>query len=158
MPEDIATWAMSRREHSNRPPSSRVAFNKVIMKHGARLPLHPLVRGVLVNWGLAPSQLNPNAYKIMTGMPILWRRWFESDPSVEEVCHLYKPFSKKFEAGYFFLALWEKKKILMTNLSSSCEGWKDKNFWVGGNFDPFSSVEEAIPVSRNYNVPGKQIT
>ena len=74
---------------------------------------------------------------------------------MEEVCHLYKPFSKKSEAGYFFLAPWEKKKILMMNLSSSCEGWKDKNFWVGGNFDPFGSVEGARSVPRNYNVPCK---
>ena len=109
-----------------------VAFNKAIMKHEARLPLHYLVRGVLANWGFAPSQLNPNAYKIMAGMHILWRLRFGVDPSVEEVCHLYKPSSKKSEAGYFFMAPWEKKKILMTNLSSSCEGWKDRNFWVGG--------------------------
>ena len=91
----------------------------------------------------------------MAGMHILWRMWFEADPSVEEVCLLYKPSSKKFEVGYFFLAPWEKKKVLMTNLSSSYEGWKDKNFWVGGNLDPFSSVKGARPVPRNYNVPGK---
>ena len=77
------------------------------MKRGARLPLHLLVPGVLVHWGLAPSQLNPNAYKIMARMHILWRMWFETDPSVEEVCHLYKPSSKKSEAGYFFLVPWE---------------------------------------------------
>ena len=76
---------------------------------------------------------------------------------MEEVCHLYKPSSKKSEAGYFFLEPWEKKKILMTNLSSSCEGWKDKNFWVGGNFDPFSSVEGAKPVPRNYKVPSRYL-
>ena len=125
------------------------------MKRGARLPLHLLVPGVLVHWGLAPSQLNPNAYKILAGLHILWRTWFEAGISVEEVCHLYKPSSKKSEAGYFFLAPWEKKKILMTNLSSSCEGWKDKNFSVVGNYDPFSSMEGARPVPRNNNVPGK---
>ena len=59
---------------------------------------------------------------------------------MEEVCNLYKPSSKKSEVGYFFLAPWEKKKIMMINLSSSCEGCKDKNFWVKGNFDTFSSV------------------
>ena len=74
---------------------------------------------------------------------------------MEEVCHLYKPSSKKSEAGYFFLPPWEKNKILMTNLSLSCEGWNDKNFWVGGNFDSFNSAEGARPVPRNYNVPGK---
>ena len=46
---------------------------------------------------------------------------------------------------------------MMTNLSSSCEGWKDKNFWVGGNFDPFSSEKGARPVPRNYNIPGKYL-
>ena len=47
---------------------------------------------------------------------------------------------------------------MMTNLSSSCEGWKDKNFWVGGSFDPFSSVAGAQSVLRNYNVPGELLT
>ena len=132
-----------------------VAFNKAIMKHGARLPLPYLVRGVLAHWGLAPSQLNPNAYKIMAGMHILWRLWFEVDISVEEVCYLYKPSSKKSEVGYFFLAPWEKKKILMTNLSSSCEGWKDRNFWVGGDFDPCGSTRGAQPLPRAYQIPGE---
>ena len=91
----------------------------------------------------------------MAGLHILWRQWFESDISVEEVCHLYKPSSKKSEVGYFLLAPWEKKKILMANLSSSCEGWKDKNFWVGGNFDPEGSISRTLPVPRVYQVPGE---
>ena len=155
LPATITTRAMSAEERSTRPPPSQVAFNKAIMKHGARLPLHPLVRGVLAHWGLAPSQLNPNAYKIMAGMHIFWRVWFTEDVTMEEVCHLYKPSSKKSEAGYFFLAPWEKKKILMTNLSSSCEGWKDRNFWVGGDFDPCGSEEGAPTLPRAYQVPGE---
>ena len=155
LPAAITTRAMSAEERSTRPPPSMVAFNKAIMKHGARLPLHYLVRGALANWGLAPSQLNPNAYKIMAGMHILWREWFEVDISVEVVCYLYKPSSKKSEVGYFFLAPWEKKKILMTNLSSSCEGWKDRNFWVGGDFDPCGSVQGAPTLPRAYHVPGE---
>ena len=143
LPADITTRVMTTEERSNRPPYPLVAFNKAIMKNGARLPLHPLVRGVLAHFGLSPSQLNLNAYKIMAMMHILWRQLFEVDLSVEEVCYLYKPSFKKSEVGYFFLAPWEKKKIMMTNLSSSCKGWKDKKFWVGGNFDPFSSVARA---------------
>ena len=106
LPAAITTRAMSVEERSTRPPPSMVAFNKAIMKHGARLPLHYLVRGVLANWGLAPSQLNPNAYKIMAGMHILWRPRFGVDPSVEEVYHLYK----KSEAGYFFLPRGRRRR------------------------------------------------
>ena len=91
----------------------------------------------------------------MVGMHILWRQLFEVDLSMEEVCYLYKPSSKKSKVGYFFLAPWEKKKIMMTNLSSSYERWKDKNFWVGGNFNPFSSVARAQSIPRNYTVPGE---
>ena len=75
---------------------------------------------------------------------------FEVDLTAEVVCHIYS--SKKSKVGYFFLAPWEKKKIKMTNLSSSCEGLKDKNFWVGDNFNPFSSVARAQSVPINYNV------
>ena len=104
------------------------------------------------------SQLNPYGYKIMAGMHILWRLVFGVDLSAKEVCCFYKPSSKKSKMEYFFLAPWEKKKIIITNLSSSCEGWKDKNFLVGGNFAPFSSLKGARPVPTKYNVPGKLLT
>ena len=58
----------------------------------------------------------------MAEMHIPWRKLFEDDLTVEELCFLYKPSSKKTEVGYFYLAPWEKKKIMMTNLSSSYEG------------------------------------
>ena len=109
----------------------------------------------MAHFNLSPSQLNPNTYKVLAEMHIIWRQLFEDDLTVKEVCYLYKPSSKKSEVGYFFLASSEKKKIMMTNLSSSYESWKEKNFWVGGNFDPFSSVVGAQPVPRNYNVLGK---
>ena len=104
---------------------------------------------------MSSSQLNPNSYKVLAGMHILLRQLFEDDLTVEEVCYLYKPSSKKFEVSYFFLAPWEKKNIMMMNLSSSYKFWKEKNFWVGGNFDPFNSITGAQPVQKNYNVPGK---
>ena len=88
----------------------------------------------------------------------MWRLLFGAELIAKEVCCLYKPSSKKSDVGYSFLAPWEKKKIMTTNLSSSCEGWKDNNFWVERNFDPFSSVEGAKPVPKNYNVLGKLLT
>ena len=81
-----------------------MAFNKAIMKRGVRLPLHPLVWKVLAHFNLSPSQLNLNAYKVLERMHILWRQLFEDDLTIEEVCYLYKPSSKKSEVGYFFLA------------------------------------------------------
>ena len=58
---------MTAAESFNRPPYPLVAFNKVIIKYGVQLPLHPLVRRVLAHFNLSPSQLNPNAYKVLAG-------------------------------------------------------------------------------------------
>ena len=52
---DKTTRAMTAEKCSNRPPYPLVAFNKAIMKHEARLPLHPFVRWVLAHFGLSPN-------------------------------------------------------------------------------------------------------
>ena len=109
---------MTTEERSNRTLYPLVAYYKAIMKHRAKLSSSK----VLAHYGLSPSQ-----YKIMAEMYILWKRMFEVDLTAEKVCYIYKPSSNKREVGYFFLAPWEKKKIVMTNLSYSCERWKEKN-------------------------------
>ena len=38
-----------------------------IIEGGIRFPLHPLIRECLSFWGLAPTQLNTNAWKVLTG-------------------------------------------------------------------------------------------
>ena len=47
---------------------------------------------------------------------------------------------------------------MLIDLSSSREGWEDKNFWVRGNFDPFSSIAGAHGIRMNYNVLGEFLT
>ena len=38
-----------------------------IIEGGIQFPLHPLIRECLHFWELAPTQLNTNAYKVLTG-------------------------------------------------------------------------------------------
>ena len=103
-------------ERSNHPPLGLVAFNKAIMKHGARLPLHPLVREILNHFELAPSQLSPNAYKLIAGTFILWRKVFGEDLPMNIFCHIYKPSSKAADMGYYYFTPYERKIQYLSHL------------------------------------------
>ena len=152
LPADIKTKLMSVDERSTRPPVNAVAFNAAIMQYGARLPLHPLVRGVLNSLNLSPTQLNPNAYRIMACTCIVWRRMGESTLTPREFLHLYCLRGIPLEKGYYYFSKYDGGSHLIGSIPSSCEGWKDRNFWLGGNFDPESSRPGAVAIPRNYRL------
>lgn len=136
--DEIVLQEMKLDECSNCPQADFLAYDRAIMKHGARIPLISLVRGVPNHYELVPSQLNPNTYKLMARMHVLWRQLEFGDLSPEEFYHVYRPASQKTNTGYIFMRPWQKNLMVMGILSSSCGKWMDKNFWLGGNFDPFN--------------------
>ena len=58
-----------------------------------RLPLNAFARELLVRLGLAVCQFNPNAWRLIISMQILWREVFGGDHSltVDEFLFFYKP-------------------------------------------------------------------
>ena len=152
LPADIKTKLMSVVERSTRPPVNAVAFNSAIMLYGARLPLHPLVRGVLKSLNVSLTQLNPNAYRIMACTCIVWRKMGESTLTSREFLHLYCLRGVPLEKGYYYFFKYDGGSHLIGGIPSSCEGCKDCNFWLGGNFDPESSRPGAVAISHNYRL------
>ena len=152
IPEDVTLRPLNLAERPNRPPTGAVAFSRAIIQSGARLPLNALVRGVLCHYELAPAQLTPNAYKLMASMHVLWHQLAFPRLSCAEFCYIYRPHALSSEPGYYYLSPWYSKTAVMRNLPTSLYGWKDKFFWVEGNFDPESTThQDGVPRNfRNY--------
>ena len=47
------------------------------MLGGLTLPLNAFAREILTRLGIAPNELNPNGWRIIVAMQVLWREFFE---------------------------------------------------------------------------------
>ena len=60
---------------------------------GLRLPLNALARELLTRLGFGVCQFNPNAWRLVVSMQVLWREVFEGDHplTMDEFLYCYKP-------------------------------------------------------------------
>ena len=75
----------SKHYRANDPPEGYFAFSHHIMRAGARLPLWSYFIDVLEYFGIAPLQLAPNGYAILTALFIIYNQMGFPQPSLLEV-------------------------------------------------------------------------
>ena len=112
---------------------------------GFRFPFPPFVQEVLDYYGVAPSQLMPNAWRSLLGIEVIVR---VKGKRVDLVDFKSSYYLKQHDAdkGRFLFTLRANKKAWVTELvPSNKRGWRKKYCFVKG--DLFGMSDYVVPTS-----------
>ncbi|XP_024039554.1 uncharacterized protein LOC112098155 [Citrus clementina] len=136
IPNEVLLVVPGKGDVPSRPPKGYVTMHLESFKLGARLPLQCYFAKILGGMHLAPGQLHPNGWRVLSAMFVLWERCGLEEPSLVEVKHLYQLRSSPREAGWYYFMSSSAKRKLITGFPSSCKNWKNKFFFAGGDWCP----------------------
>ncbi|KAG8391020.1 hypothetical protein BUALT_Bualt01G0144600 [Buddleja alternifolia] len=111
------------------PPRSTRTFCTVHLEASLRFPLHPAIVDIISGFEISPTQLVPNAYRIIICFIILMTR-YGIEPTFSRFWSLYyiTP-STKTDLGFFYFSPRSGCKTIH-KMPSSLGSWKEKFFFV----------------------------
>ncbi|XP_024034804.1 uncharacterized protein LOC102627882 [Citrus sinensis] len=136
IPNEVLLVVPGKGDVPSLPPKGYVTMHLESFRLGVRLPLQPYFAKILGGMHLAPGQLHPNGWRVLSAMFVLWERCGSEEPSLVEVKHLYQLRSSSKEAGWYYFMSSSAKRKPITGFPSSCKNWKNKFFFPGGNWCP----------------------
>ncbi|KAL2541274.1 Uncharacterized protein Adt_02252 [Abeliophyllum distichum] len=120
-------------DRADDPPLGCVALNQVVLAVGLRLPFPSIVMKFLREWGIAPTQLCPNGWRILLGFLILWDQFGFPHPSVGEINSLYSFKSDGRRSGWWYASVKPRTGgSVVTQTPDSIKNWKQFWFYVRG--------------------------
>ena len=84
-------------------PRFGIGIYEAYLLGGLRLPLNSFARELLTRLGLGVCQFNPNAWRLVVSMQVLWREVFEGNCpfTVDEFLYCYKPSEINQSLGFY---------------------------------------------------------
>ena len=119
-------------------PRFGIGIYEAYLLGGLRLPLNSFARELLARLGLGVCQFNPNAWRLIVSLQVLWREVFEGNCplTMDEFLYCYKPFEINQSLGFYQFTARGKDYRLIKSLVTSYRNWKMEfffvlGFWVG---------------------------
>ncbi|KAL9431579.1 hypothetical protein AB3S75_026717 [Citrus x aurantiifolia] len=156
IPSEIPLKIPGKKDTPSRSPRGYVTLFLESFKYGLRCPLQPYFARILNGLNLAPGQLNSNGWRVLSGLFILWDRCCQSEPTVDEVKHLYQLKSSPKDAGWYYFQSSTKSRKPITDLPTGGGGtWKRKFFFSGGLWGQVAQINgKDCRIPPRFTVPG----
>ncbi|KAL2466655.1 Plus3 domain-containing protein [Abeliophyllum distichum] len=103
--DDIEFIVPGPNDRADDSPLGCVALNQVVLVAGLRLLFPRIVRKFLREWGIAPTQLCPNGWRIMIGLSILWDQLGFPRSSIRKFNSLYSFKSDGKRSGWWYASV-----------------------------------------------------
>ena len=115
-------------------PHFGIGIYEAYLLEGLRLPLNTFARELLTRLSLGVCQFNPNAWRLVVSMQVLWREVFEGDCplTVDEFLYCYKPFEINQSLDFYQFTARGKDYRLIKSLVTSDRNQKMEFFFVSG--------------------------
>ena len=115
-------------------PSSGLGVYSSYVLAGLRFHLNSFCRGFFHRLGIEPNQLNPNGWRTVVTMQVLWREALKGNCpiTVDEFLYCYKPSEIKRSAGFYQFSFRGSYYSLIKGRSSSDKLWKTEFFIISG--------------------------
>ena len=133
IPDDLNPRLVVRWEWCCQPRFG-IGIYEAYLLGGLRLPLNAFAKELLTRLGLGVCQLNPNAWRLIVSMQVLWREVFEGNRplTMDEFLYYYKPSEISQSLGFYQFMARGKDYRLIKSLVTSYRNWKTEFFFVSG--------------------------
>ena len=113
-------------------PCFGIGIYEAYLLGGLRLPLNAFARELLTRLGLGIYQFNPNAWRLIVSMLVLWIEVFEGNRSliVDEFLYCYKSLEINQSLGFYQFTVRGKDYRLIKSLVTSNRNWKTEFLFV----------------------------
>ena len=105
VPSEYVLSVTDKKAHEPYTDFEKLVVHKDQMEGGLRFPLDPFVKSFLNRYNIAPRQLHPNSYRILTGfIELMHREGIELDLDV--LRYVYSLTKKKGELAFSFFTVF----------------------------------------------------
>uniref|UniRef100_A0ACD6AE61 Uncharacterized protein n=1 Tax=Avena sativa TaxID=4498 RepID=A0ACD6AE61_AVESA len=144
------------RASSHAPPGAVCVYAHAL-EAGMRVPLHPFYRDALAHLGVAPTQLAPNAWRIMAGFLVLCHS-AGVPPSLAVFRHFFGflpllPANDDKRKRWYFFRSRDTSGLCLAGLPQKNKDWK-KGFFFLSSPEPWGCpVEWGVPPESSFVEP-----
>ncbi|XP_004966688.1 uncharacterized protein LOC101759474 [Setaria italica] len=110
------------------PPPGAVCVYAHALEAGMRVPLHGFFCEALAHFGVAPSQVAPNGWRVMAAFVVL-SHFAGVPPSLAVFRHFFSLCAHKLRGWYWFRGK-DSAGTLFKGLPLSLKGWKEEFFFL----------------------------